>query len=875
MRGPDGVGPHQPRLRVRQRQGMQCVSPSQHLTGVQGNFEHRSNAAASTPRTVANGASYRTRLQTQRQSQVNSPSFGPQTEVPVEILEISTPASTSARRKSSQMKKNGNWSDGQLQCAIMAVDEGMSIRASAVEFHIPVTSLRDHLYGLTRSRKRGGPTVLTVEEETQVADWVKRMQQCGYPITLTSLRLKVGEICEGRPTPFRNGMPGQGWLKWWRKRNPDIVLRHSQGLDKSRARGLCKENVQSFYSNLSKLYDMHAYPPSRVWNCDESGCQAGRNGGCLVLARKGARSVHSIIPDQREWLSVLVCVNAAGIAIPSFYIFKGKRFRKNYIAKCEPGATMAMQPRAWMTAFLFSKWISHFIKCVQETDNISPSNRHLLVLDGHNSHVTLDVVYQARDVGLDILTLPSHTSHALQPLDVSLFKPFKVAFRWYRDAWTERNTSQKATKVLLAQWVSLSLKRALTVDNITRGFEGTGIYPLNPAAMESKMDCSERFEQEDTRTRNEEQHHRIEVTEVSVEDLNLEMQQEPSPSTTHYFVQVEEEDGISSEDSEDLEDSGTECNMLEPVGAAQFLTLPALSVSTRNKSKNTATIDWEKSVMLTSDEYVEALEARTAQKEEAEKIREHKRREREDSRKRKMEQRAEQEMVKTRKVQERRMKHAFDKHWSAANVSKVGQDLHNRIASKGPLLPTEYHAPLCGIQLPIYKYNQHCAIQRRRARKKKMETTGLSPCIEPVWVHQTGAPFRANSTLQLICRQGFITTPMAPRSMEPMPNSTSSADPPQRSRYSTSEVIAMRAAHANASETQEVTHATLEDSVISPWTAPQRLVFAPWSNIPSRTESPQLVSTNAEDSQMPSRETSQRMNCTLSRPQPRFPHSAT
>jgi hypothetical protein len=94
---------------------------------------------------------------------------------------------------------------------------------------------------------------------------------------------------------------------------------------------------------------------------------------------------------------------------------------------------MSMQPRAWMTSYLFSTWISHFIECVQSIGGISTKNRHLLILDGHSSHVTLDIVQEARTVGLDLLTLPSHTFHALQPLDVSIFKPFKTFFTEYRD----------------------------------------------------------------------------------------------------------------------------------------------------------------------------------------------------------------------------------------------------------------------------------------------------------------------------------------------------------------------------------------------------------------------------------------------------------
>jgi hypothetical protein len=44
---------------------------------------------------------------------------------------------------------------------------------------------------------------------------------------------------------------------------------------------------------------------------------------------------------------------------------------------------------------------------------ISPSNYHLLALDGHGSHVNLEAIEHAQQFGLDMITLPSDTSHAL------------------------------------------------------------------------------------------------------------------------------------------------------------------------------------------------------------------------------------------------------------------------------------------------------------------------------------------------------------------------------------------------------------------------------------------------------------------------------
>ena len=68
-----------------------------------------------------------------------------------------------------------------------------------------------------------------------------------------------------------------------------------------------------------------------------------------------------------------------------------------------------------------------FHRDFDQNSGISAENRHLLVLDGHNSHVTLEVVTLAMNFGLDIISLPSHTSYALQPLDVSCFKDLRLS----------------------------------------------------------------------------------------------------------------------------------------------------------------------------------------------------------------------------------------------------------------------------------------------------------------------------------------------------------------------------------------------------------------------------------------------------------------
>ena len=89
-------------------------------------------------------------------------------------------------------------------------------------------------------------------------------------------------MVQDRVTSFCDGIPGNGWIKWFKKRHQNLTLRHSEGLEFSRARGLCRENVRSFYSNLEQLYNKENYPAKRIWNSDETGAQADRNGGGRV-----------------------------------------------------------------------------------------------------------------------------------------------------------------------------------------------------------------------------------------------------------------------------------------------------------------------------------------------------------------------------------------------------------------------------------------------------------------------------------------------------------------------------------------------------------------------------------------------------------------
>ena len=84
-----------------------------------------------------------------------------------------------------------------------------------------------------------------------------------------------------------------------------------------------------------------------------------------------------------------------------------------------PGTEYRSSPTGWSNSSLFLDFFNnHFMRHVT-------ARPCLLLYDGHSTHVTFDIIDSARKENIHLFVLPPHSSHCLQPLDVSVFSPFK------------------------------------------------------------------------------------------------------------------------------------------------------------------------------------------------------------------------------------------------------------------------------------------------------------------------------------------------------------------------------------------------------------------------------------------------------------------
>jgi hypothetical protein len=107
-----------------------------------------------------------------------------------------------------------------------------SIRSAASAYMLPYTTLRDRLRGAqSRQRAHKNEQLLTVEEEKAIVRFCGKLDDLGHPLSLPMVK----RLAAGMLPPSREREIGKHWINRFLKRNPDVVAKFSQRLDRQRA----------------------------------------------------------------------------------------------------------------------------------------------------------------------------------------------------------------------------------------------------------------------------------------------------------------------------------------------------------------------------------------------------------------------------------------------------------------------------------------------------------------------------------------------------------------------------------------------------------------------------------------------------------------
>ncbi|KAF7335093.1 DDE-domain-containing protein [Mycena venus] len=389
-----------------------------------------------------------------------------------------------------------------IQLAIATINKAeisgrrISERAAAIYFRVPRATLQDRRRGvLTRVQGHAHERALSSAQEDVLAEWVKVVGRCGFPLSLETIGGYASKIC-GRPV-------GENWPQRFKERHPDLKVKWTSSLEECRARALNPAVVSKYFALLKETIDQFDIKSKNIYNMDEKGIQLGVGDRIKALVDRDQKTVQRIHTGTRDLVTIIECICADGTVLHPSVVFEGARRDLNWGADNPANArlvsfrfsriavisfvwySISISPNGWTDQELGALWLEKDFAPVTAERLDDPADYRLVILDGHNSHGTFRFMDFAEKHRIVVLCLPSHTTHALQPCDVGVFGP--LARKWKARVSELARDHIIIDKYNLLSNYSVACDQAFSKENILAAFRKCGIWPLDESAIGTEL----------------------------------------------------------------------------------------------------------------------------------------------------------------------------------------------------------------------------------------------------------------------------------------------------------------------------------------------------------------------------------------------------
>ncbi|EAQ88366.1 hypothetical protein CHGG_04985 [Chaetomium globosum CBS 148.51] len=371
--------------------------------------------------------------------------------------------------------------EDRIQLALEALRSGQIkiIRNAADAFGVPKSTLHRRVKGGgTRQEAQVKNRKLRPTEEAALIQWIEWLtfllrERGGFTLLDASLT----------STPVPAMTVGENWVQRLLHRHPHLETKYSRKYDYQRALGEDPEKISAWFARVQRTINEYGVLDSDIYNFDEIGFQMGVASTSKVVTRSDRRNRPVVIqPGNREWTTVIECINATGWSVDPMIIFEGKVHISSWYDSSALPKTwrIGVSDNGWTTDELTFAWLREVFE--PQTRNRTVDRYRLLILDGHGSHST--PAFEKFCTEHRILTecMPSHSSHYLQPLDVSCFAVLK---RTYGDL-VKAKIALGVHHIDKPRFLELFLearKKTFNTKNIASGFRAAGLLPFDPTQV--------------------------------------------------------------------------------------------------------------------------------------------------------------------------------------------------------------------------------------------------------------------------------------------------------------------------------------------------------------------------------------------------------
>ena len=336
--------------------------------------------------------------------------------------------------------------------------------------------------GSLRNRKKGGTNArdaqipaqkLNPDQEKNLVSWILNEEAAGRGQSKANIRKFADLILKH---DGRDEHVGHNWVNRFIARHKDVKMKPSRPTDAVRANETTEEQLQRFFRLLEHQIEDKDIDWTTLHNIDEHGVAEGETEAGRVVGTSFTFFATVSTSDSRTWVSIIECISACGTSTTPVVIFTGQNLQGQWFDPPWPDWKYDCTSTGWSNSLIFRKW---FVEVFLPETEPAPGKWRLLILDGHTSHVTVEIMFLAWLNKVQLLYLPPHSSHTTQPLDVGIFAVLKRFFHQETEKYATFAARSPIQKRRFVHSYEIARKKALTERNIRHSFRGSGIYPVD------------------------------------------------------------------------------------------------------------------------------------------------------------------------------------------------------------------------------------------------------------------------------------------------------------------------------------------------------------------------------------------------------------
>ncbi|KAJ6436142.1 Arginine--tRNA ligase, cytoplasmic-like protein [Purpureocillium lavendulum] len=291
---------------------------------------------------------------------------------------------------------------------------------------------------------------------------------------------------------------GKNWPYSFVRRNRDkLGCTWFDGLDMARRKADSASRYKDYFELIRAKIEKYDILPCNTYNVDEKGFLLGvinRTKRVFSLnVKKQGKLLGAAQDGNRSWITFLACICQDMTSLPPFLIYQGKpgQVQDSWLSEFEPehqSAFFTTSETGWTNHELGKEWLIGVFDRFTKAKARNGRDYRLLITDGHSSHVNMDFLEWCDQHRIIVAVFPPHSTHRLQPLDVSLFSPLSTAYTKQLIQWTAK--TQGLISLSKREFWTLfwnAFEASFSPENIASGWERTGLLPLDPEVVLSQI----------------------------------------------------------------------------------------------------------------------------------------------------------------------------------------------------------------------------------------------------------------------------------------------------------------------------------------------------------------------------------------------------